>query len=113
MVTQEINMLLPYFTLGALVAGLVVLQSRVVLSILLFAQIIFAYLYGIMTPTSLFTVAVFWGICTLHWRNLSSRNWLNILRALLIAVIAIGFASHLIPEFHNFRSYAQKLCMEH
>lgn len=99
------SMLLPYLTLGLFIAGLFVIPSRRMLAFLLTAQIIFAFHQGIMTPTGVFAITAFWGVCALHWRNPSSKEGLNTIRALFIAAIAIAFASHLVPGFHNVRLF--------
>jgi len=101
-----IHMLFPYLTLGLLIAGLFVIRGRITLAALLFAQLIFAFVQGIINPTGLFAVAAFWGLCTLHWRNPSSKEWLNKVRVLVLVVLAIAFASHMIPGFHNLRLFS-------
>ena len=102
---DSINMLFPFLTQGLLIAGMFVIRSRTVLSLLLAIQILFAFVSGIVDPIGLFAIAAFWAICTLHWRNLASSEGMNTLRALVLAAIAIGFASHMIPGFHNLRVF--------
>jgi hypothetical protein len=97
------NPLLPYITLAILVAGLFVLRSRKIIAVLLAAQILFAYVSNLIDPVGLAAITSFWGICTLHWRNPSSKKWLNSLWFFLLLGIGIAFASHMIPGFHNLR----------
>src|SRR5471030_559675 len=99
-------MLLPYITLGLLVVGLFAIRSRKVIAALLAAQILFAFVSEIINPMGLLSIALFWGICTLHWRHLSSIKLLNALTLYFIIAIAIGFASHMIPGFHNLRIFS-------
>jgi len=99
-------MLFPYLTLGLLTAGLFVIRSRITLTSLLFSQLAFAFFQGIINSTGLFAVAVFWGLCTLHWRNPSPKEWVNKMRVLALAVLAIAFASHMIPGFQNLRLFS-------
>lgn len=94
---------LPYITLALLVLGLFVVRSRKIITVLLAAQIFLGFIYEIVNPVGLFAVAAFWGMCALHWRYLSSREWFNTIRVMGIAAIAIGFANHLVPGFHNTR----------
>lgn len=106
MTTLSLNTLFPYMTLGLLVVALLVVRSRKAISMLMAAQIGFAFFCGIMNPTALGAVAIFWGICALHWRNPSTKKWLNSLRLFVIVAIAISFASHFVPGFHNLRLYS-------
>lgn len=103
---DSISMLVPFLTQGLLIAGMFVIRSRTVLSFLLAIQILFAFVNGIVDPLGLFAIAVFWAICTLHWRNLASSEGMNALRVFVLAAIAIGFASHMIPGFHNLRVFS-------
>jgi membrane protease YdiL (CAAX protease family) len=103
-------LLFPYLTLGLLIAGLFMIRSRILLSILLAAQIVFAFLHGLIDPLGLLFVASFWGLCALHWQTLSRFERFNserfsALRIFFIATIAIAFASHMIPGFHNLRLF--------
>jgi membrane protease YdiL (CAAX protease family) len=102
---EIINQLLPYLTQGLLIAGMFIIRSRIVLTCLLAGQILFAFVNGIIDPIGLFAIAAFWGVCALHWRNLASHDGVNTLRVLGLAAIAIGFASHMIPGFHNLRVF--------
>ncbi|MDF3033591.1 MAG: hypothetical protein K0R76_545 [Alphaproteobacteria bacterium] len=106
MTIVSISMLFPYITLALLIAGLLVVRSRILLAALLAAQIMVAFIQGIIDPAGICAVAAFWGICTLHWQNLSSKEWINCLRVLFIAGAAIAFASHMVPGFHNLRVYS-------
>lgn len=106
MTALSFNILFPYLTLSLLVAALLFVRSRKVIAILLAAQIVIGFFYGIMNPMALGAVAAFWGICTLHWRNPSTKKWLNSLRLFAILAIAISFASHFIPGFHNLRVFS-------
>lgn len=99
------SMLYPYLSLGLLVLGLFVIRSTNLLSFLLALEFVYAFVNGIIEPISLFAMAAFWGICTLHWRNPSKCEGANTFRVFLIVAIAIGFASHMIPGFHNLRLY--------
>lgn len=106
MTLLSLNTLLPYITLSLLVAGLFVFRSRNAIAVLLAGQILFAFAHKLMDPIGLFAIIAFWGICVLHWRNPSSRKWLNSLRFLLILTIGIAFARHMIPGFHNLRAFS-------
>lgn len=97
--------LLPYITLALLIAGSFIIQSRKILSVLLAAQIIFAFTYKIIDPVGLLAVIAFWGVCFFCWHNPSSKGMLKFIKLLLIVVIALGFANHLIPGFHNLRVF--------
>jgi hypothetical protein len=99
------SMLYPYLSLGLLVFGLFVVRSINLLSFLLALIFVFAFVNDIIDPMGLFAMAAFWGICTLHWRNPSKCEGANTLRVFLLAAIAIAFASHMIPGFHNLRVY--------
>jgi len=96
---------LPYITLAVLVLGLFVVRSRKITIVFLAAQVFLGFIYEIVTPAGLFAVAAFWGVAALHWRYLSSREWVNAVRILCLAAIAIGFSSHLVPGFHNLRVF--------
>jgi uncharacterized protein len=109
MVTDSFNTLLPYITLGLLVAGLFVVRSSIVLSFLLALEIVYAYINGIIDPIGLLAIAAFWGLCTIHWRNLSANNSVNLLRTLILATVAIVFANHMVPGFNNLRAISGEL----
>lgn len=104
--TDSINLLLPYLTLGLFVAALFVLRSSILLSFLLALELVYAFINGIVDPIGLFAIAAFWGLCTLHWRNLSTQDGINALRTLGLGAIAIIFANHMIPGFHNLRVFS-------
>ena len=110
---SSIAVSLPYVTLALLVATLFTIRCRKIIAVVLAAQIFLAFIYGIMNSLGLSAVAAFWAICALHWRNLSSKEWLNTVRILLIAAIAIGFANHMIPGFHNMRVFEGILISPH
>lgn len=104
---------LPYITLALLVAALFTVRSRKIIAVVLAAQIFLAFIYEIINPLGLSAVAAFWAICVLHWRNVSSKEWLNTTWIFLIAAMAIGFASHSIPGFHNIRVFDGILISPH
>lgn len=102
---QAISSLLPYFTLGLFIVGLFLTRSRIILAPLFAAQLVFAFIQGIINPLGLFAIVAFWGLCTLHWRHLSTKEWYNLIRIFALSLVAIAFASHMVPGFHNLRLF--------
>jgi membrane protease YdiL (CAAX protease family) len=98
-----LNEILPYVILGVFVIGLFIIQSRKFLTLLMGIPILVAFTYGIINPTGLLAIGIFWGLCELHWCNPSTKELLNALRLTLLVGIALAFANHLIPGFHNLR----------
>jgi uncharacterized protein len=97
------NEMLPYVILGVFVIGLFVVRSRKVLSLLMGIPILAAFALGIVNPMGLLAIGIFWGLCELHWCNPSTKEWFNAIRLTLLIGIALAFANHLIPGFHNLR----------
>jgi hypothetical protein len=100
-IISSMGELTSYVTLALLIIGLFVIRSRKITAVLLAIEIFLGFVYEILNPIGLFAIASFWGICTLHWRHLSSKEWVNTLRMVFIAAIAIAFAAHMIPGFDN------------
>lgn len=98
-----LNEMLPYVILGVFVIGLFIVQSRKYLTLLMGIPILVAFAYGVIDPIGLLAIGIFWGLCKLHWHNPSSKEWLNAVRLTLLVGIALAFANHLIPGFHNLR----------
>jgi membrane protease YdiL (CAAX protease family) len=98
-----LNEMLPYVILGVFVMGLFMVRSRRVLALLMGIPILVAFAHGVIDPIGLLAIGIFWGLCKLHWYNPSLKEWLNAIRLTLLIGIALAFANHLIPGFHNLR----------
>ena len=94
-----LNMLLPYLTLSLLIIG--AHKARPFIHILMAGQFALAFACGIIDIRGLIALVAFWAICEAHLRKPSSEEWINSLAIFFKAAIAICFASHVIPGFHN------------
>jgi membrane protease YdiL (CAAX protease family) len=100
---MSIHLFTPYIILGLSIIGLFCIRSARFLRILIAGSLGVAFASGIMNLTGLAVISAFWGICELHWRNLSPHEGINSLRLAAIVAVALGFASHMIPGFHNLQ----------
>lgn len=100
---MHIGLFTPYIVLGLSIIGLFCIPSPRFLRILIAGSLGVALASGIINLIGLGAIIVFWGICELHWRNLSPNEGINSLRLVVIVLIALGFSSHLIPGFHNLQ----------
>ena len=105
MMILSLNEMLPYIILGVFIIGLLFIRSRKLLTLLLGIPILVAFMYEVVTPLGLLPIGIFWGLCELHWCNPSTKEWLNSIRLILLVGIALGFANHLIPGFHNLKAF--------
>lgn len=101
----SLTALLPYVSLSVFIIGLFFVRSRKVLAFLMAIPILMAFVHGIINPMGLLSIGIFWGLCELHWCYPSTKEWLNSIRLLFIVAIALGFANHFIPGFHNLRIF--------
>ncbi len=105
MMMLSLNTMLPYVALSVLIIGLFFIRSRKILTLLMGIPILVAFTYGVINPMGLLSIGIFWGLCELHWCHPSTKEWLNSIRLLFIVIIALGFANHFIPGFHNLRVF--------
>jgi len=105
MMTLFINEMLPYVILGVFIIALFIIRSRKLLSLLMGIPILVGFAYGLISPAGLLAIGIFWGLCELHWRNPTPKEWLNFTRLFILVGMALGFVNHLIPGFHNLRVF--------
>jgi membrane protease YdiL (CAAX protease family) len=94
-----LKMLFPYISLAFVV--LCAHRSRPAFPFLIATQLVIAYVFGVVNLQGFSALIIFLGICELHSRNFSSREWLNSTVIFIKAAIALCFASHIVPGFHN------------
>lgn len=108
MTALGLYLMIPYIILSVLIVGLFFARSRELPTLFTVISILVAFMCGTImfwpiNIIGLLAIGIFWGLCELHWRNRSTKEWINAIRLTLLVGVALAFANHLMPGFHNLR----------
>lgn len=97
--------LVSYIWLATLNVGSLFLKQKSLLRLLLAGCIGFAFSQGIVDILGLLGIGLYWIFCEGYGRRLSQKSGFGILSLTVLIVIALAFANHLVPGFHNVQVF--------